>query len=59
MSVIIIIGGTGRARAAIEAMNQTASQDSWTQAQKNNAATILNDFADQIENFTKSPQPPA
>lgn len=59
MSVIIIIGGTPRARAAIEAMNAKASTDHWTQAQKTNAANLLNLFADQVEAFTANPQPPA
>lgn len=59
MSTIIIIGGSGRLRAAIEAMNQTCSTDHWTTAQKNNAATLLNSLADQTEAFTASPQPPA
>jgi hypothetical protein len=59
MSVIIIIGGSGRARAAIDAMNQTASTNHWTQAQKDNAAAILNAFADEANAFTANPQPPA
>lgn len=59
MSTVIIIAGTGRARAAIENANSTASQNGWTQAQKDNAAAMLNDFADALDNFTKAPQPPA
>lgn len=59
MSTIIIIGGTPRARAAIEAMNTAASTNHWTAAQKANAAIILNSFADECEAFTQNPQPPA
>lgn len=59
MSTIIIIGGSGRLRAAIEAMNSAASQQNWTQAQKTNAATLLNSAADDVEAFTAAPQPPA
>ena len=48
MSTVIIIGGTGRLRAAIDAANQDASQYNWTQAEKDSMADLFNSFADQI-----------
>lgn len=49
MSVIIIIGGAGRARAAIDNANQDASVHNWTQSEKDQMAAIFNAFADQVD----------
>lgn len=54
MSVVIIIGGSGRARAAIDNSNQDASSKPWTQAQKDTMAQKFNDFADDIEQMRAS-----
>lgn len=59
MSTVIIIGGSGRLRTAIDNINSTASQHNWTQAQKAAAAALLNKCADDVEQFTANPQPPA
>lgn len=49
MSVIIIIGGSGRARAAIDNANHDASVHSWTQAEKDEMAALFNSFADSVD----------
>lgn len=49
MAVVIIIGGSGRAKQAIENANQDASAHNWTQAQKDALAQKFNDFADAVD----------
>lgn len=49
MSVVIIVGGTGRLRTAIDNANQDASAHSWTQAQIDWMASKFNADADEIE----------
>lgn len=49
MSVVIIVGGTGRLRTAIDNANQNASDHSWTQAQIDWMAAKFNADADEIE----------
>lgn len=54
MSVVIIIGGSGRAKAAVDSANQDASSKPWTRAQKDTMAQKFNDFADDIEQMRAS-----
>jgi len=49
MSVVIIIGGTGRLRTDIDNANQAASAHSWTTAQKDWMAAYFAECADEIE----------
>ena len=49
MSVVIIVGGTGRLRTAIDSANQNASAHNWTQAQIDWMAAKFNGDADEIE----------
>jgi hypothetical protein len=49
MSVVIIIGGTGRLRTAIDNSNTAASTYHWTQAQIDWMAAKFNADADDIE----------
>lgn len=54
MSVVIIVGGTGRLRNDIDAANQAASAHSWTAAQIDWMANYFNACADEIEKKTTS-----
>ena len=54
MSVVIIVGGTGRLRTAIDSANQNASAHNWTQAQIDWMAAKFNGDADEIEKKTAS-----
>lgn len=49
MSTVVIIGGTGRLRSAIDNANNDASVYNWTQAEKDEMAAMFNSFADQID----------
>lgn len=54
MSVVIIIGGTGRLKTATDSANQNASSHNWTQAQIDWMAAKFNAYADDIEKHTAS-----
>jgi hypothetical protein len=58
MSVVIIIGGTGRLKSDIDAANQAASQNNWTQPQKDYLAGKFAEWSKAIEAQIQSPQPP-
>lgn len=49
MSVIVIIGGSGRLKSAIDNANHDASVHNWTQAEKDEMAALFNSFADSVD----------
>lgn len=54
MSVVIIVGGTGRLRADIDNANSAASTHNWTGAQIDWMADYFNACADEIEKRIQS-----
>lgn len=54
MSVIIIVGGTGRLKNDVDQANANASSHSWTAAQIAWMADYFNACADEIEKRTLS-----
>ncbi len=59
MSVVIIVGGTGRLKNTIDKVNQQASANNWTQAQIDWMAQKFSDWADACQSQCDNPQPPA
>lgn len=59
MSVVIIIGGTGRLKSLIDKSNQLAGENAWTQAQINALAAKFEAWADACQSQCDNPQPPA
>lgn len=49
MSTVVIIGGSGRLKSAVDNANHDASVYNWTQAEKDEMAAMFNSFADQID----------
>lgn len=52
MSVVIIVGGTGRLKNDVDQANSNASAHSWTAAQIASMADYFNECANEIEKRT-------
>lgn len=49
MSTVIIIGGSGRAHAAIDNANSDASTYNWTQTEKDEMTAMFDNFAKNVD----------
>ena len=52
----IVIAGGGL-KDAVDKMIQSSQNNNWTNAQNNNAASLMNSYTQALKDFANNPQP--